>query len=95
MNYDDDQWEYQERPLNDEEFDRIQKRIKILKYLADMAEDQLRTVNLLAAKAKETKNYYWVKRFKEVKIEYDEKKKLSLKEYKDLGGVNFPKEDME
>lgn len=95
MNYDDEQWDYQERPLNDDEFDRIQKRIKILNDLADLSEDQLRTMNLLAAKAKETKNDYWVKRFKEVKIEYDEKKKISLKEYKDLGGVNFPKEDME
>lgn len=95
MNSEDDQWEYQEKPLNDVEFDRIQKRIKILNDISDMAEEQLRTINLLAAKARETKNSYWVKRFKEVKIEYDEKKKISLKEYKDLGGVNFPKEDME
>ncbi len=91
--YSDEDYE-NDLPMNDEEYDRIQKRIDLLGQIELLAVNQVKILDLYLAKFKETEEPYWLDEGTKRSNEYKTKRKILVSEYIALGGSNLPKEDL-
>ena len=79
------------QPMNDEEYDRIQKRIKLLTLLEQLGHESLKTTNLFMMKYRETDDISWLEKATNLCLLFKEQKAITIEEYKALGGTNYPK----
>ncbi len=89
-----DDFDEDDLPMNDEEYDKIQRRITLITEIEALAINHVKILDLYLAKFKETEDPYWLDEGTKRGKEYKVKRKVLVDEYIALGGVNLPKEDL-
>jgi hypothetical protein len=95
MNSDEfDEDDEDDMPMNDAEYDKIQRRITLITQIETLAINHVKILDLYLAKFKETEEPYWLEESIKRGKEYNVNRKILVDEYVSLGGVNLPKEDL-